>query len=79
MESVECGHCAGADQCACDHAIGFVLVEKNGLHLCDTGALMVVATDLGSEPACGTGLGHDTRLGVDNIGGLVPHVLSRTL
>ena len=79
VESVGCGHCAGADRCACDHAMGPVLVEKNGLHLCDTGVLMVVATDLGSVPACGTVLGHDTHPGVGNIGGLVPHVLSRTL
>ena len=79
MESVECGHCAGADQCACDHAMSPVLVEKNGRHLCDTGVLLVVATDSGSVPVCGTALDHDIHLGVDNIGGLVPHVLSQTL
>ena len=56
-----------------------VLVEKNGLHLCDTGVSMVVATDLASVPACGTGPGHDTHLDVGSIGGLVPHVLFQTL
>ena len=40
---------------------------------------MVVATDLASVPACGTGPGHDTHLDVGSIGGLVPHVLFQTL
>ena len=64
------------DRCACDHAMGHVLVEKNGPHLSDTGVLMVVATDLGSDLACGTGPGHDTHPGVGNIGGLVPHAFN---
>ena len=79
LETVECGYWPDGDWCACNHAMGHDLVEKNGPHLCDTSVLMVVATDLGSELACGTGPGHDTHPGVGNIIGLVPHALSRIL
>ena len=77
-ESVGCGYWPDADQCT-NHAMGRVLVWKNGPHHCDTGVWMVVATDLGREPACGTGSGHGSHPGVGTIGGLVPHALCQIL
>ena len=57
-------HWRDGDDTICDRLKGLLLVYRNVLHHCDTGALMVVATDWGN--VYGIGPGHGTHSGIDN-------------